>query len=68
MLVIRQLLCLVHEEILWVGKPIRITAELVHQVSHLPCEGRDPWEIADRSGDVVMIDNLKKKYKIEKGQ
>lgn len=64
----RQLLCLVHEEILWFGKPVCITAELVHRVSQLPCERRDHREIVDRSGDVTMIDNLKKKYKLKKGQ
>lgn len=56
MLIIKQLLCLVHEEILWVGKPVCITAELIHRVSHLPYDGRDPWEITDRSNDVVMIE------------
>ena len=68
MLVINQLLCLIHEDILWVGKPVCITAELVHQVSHLPCDGRDPWEITDKGNDVVMIERLKKKYQLTKGQ
>ena len=68
MLVIKQFLCLVHEEILWVSKPIRITVELVHQFSGLPHDGRDPREIVDISGNVAMIENLKKKYKLVKGQ
>lgn len=68
MLVIRNFLCLVHEDILWIGKPVSITTELVHRILQLPCEGRDPREIVDRSGDVTMIDNLKKKYKLKKGQ
>ena len=34
----------------------------------MPYEGRDAWEIVDRSGNVTMIDNLKKKYKLDKGQ
>jgi len=61
------LLCLFHEEILWVGKPVRITAELVHQVLQLPCDGRDPWEITNRSNDVMTIERLKKKYQLVKG-
>jgi len=68
MLVIKQFLCFVHEEILWVSKPVHITTKLVHRVSHLPCDGRDPREIADRSGDVAMVENLKKKYTLAKGQ
>lgn len=56
MLVIKQFLCLFHEEILWVAKPVRITAELVHRVSHLPGDERNPREITDRSNDVTMIE------------
>lgn len=68
MLVINKFLYLVHEEILWVNKPIHIIAKHVHWVLHLPCKGRDPQETANRSGDVVMIENLRKKYKFMKGQ
>lgn len=68
MLVIKQLLCLVHEDMLWVGKPVCITTELVHQVSHLPWNGRDPREITDKGNDVMMIERLRKKYQIAKGQ
>lgn len=66
--VIKQLLSLAREEILWVGKPVSITTELVHQVSHLPCDGRDPLEIIDRSNDVMMIKKLNNKYQLAKGQ
>ena len=67
-LVIRQLLCLVHNGYLWIGKPIQIMAELIHRISLLPCEGRDPREIVDKSGDVTMTKTLKRKYKLEKGK
>lgn len=67
MLVIKQFLCLVHEDILWVGKPVSIIAKLVDQVLHLPYEGRDPREITDKGNDVVMIEQLRKKYQLTKG-
>jgi len=41
-LVIRQLLCLVHDGCLWINKPVPIMMELIHKISWLPCEGRDP--------------------------
>jgi len=31
----------------------------------LPYEGRDPMEIVDKSGDVTMMETLKKKYNLE---
>lgn len=68
MLVITQLLCLVRDGILWIGKPIRISAELIHRISQLPYKGRDLREIVVKSGDVTMIETLKRKYKLEKGQ
>jgi len=67
MLVIKQLPCLVHEDILWVGKLVCITAGVVHRVLHLPYDGRDPLEIIDKGNDVAMIEQLKKKYQLAKG-
>ena len=66
-LVIRQLLCLVHDGYLWIGKPVPIVVELIHKVSQLPYDGRGPREIVNKSGDVMMIETLEKKYKLEKG-
>lgn len=59
-LVIRQLLCLVHDGYLWLDKPIHITIEPIHRISLLPCEGRDQREIVDKSGNVTMIETMKK--------
>lgn len=67
-LIIRQLLCLVHDRYLWINKPIPITTELIHKITQLPCEGRDPMEIVAMSGDVTMTETLKKKYNLEKKQ
>jgi len=49
-------------------KLVCIIEELVHRISQLPYGVRDPWEIVDSSGDVMMIETQKKKYKLEKGQ
>lgn len=56
-----------HKDTLWVSKPIYIIAELVHRVSHLPCVGRNLWEIMAKINDVGMIKRLKKTYKLTKG-
>ena len=66
--VIRKLLCLVHNGYLWLEEPIPITAELIHRISRLPCTRRDPVEIVGTSGDLVIAEVMKKKYKLEKKQ
>lgn len=67
MLVIKQLLYLVHEDTLWVSKPVYITTELVHWVLHLPCARQNLLESTAKSNDVGMIEQLKKTYKLVKG-
>ena len=65
-IIIRQLLFLVHDEYLWLGEPIPIMAELIHMISWLPCKGKGPVEIARKSRDLMPIEAMKKKYKLEK--
>lgn len=65
-LVIRQLLCLVHDGYLWQDKPIPIMVELIYRISRLPYEGRDPTKIVGTSGDLTIVESMKKKYKLEK--
>lgn len=67
-LVIRQLLCLVHDGYLWLDKPIPIRVELIHRIYRLPFEGRGPTEIIFMSGDLTLMEAMKKKYKLEKKQ
>ena len=64
--VIRQMLCLVHDGYLWLEEPIPIMSEIMHWISQLPCMGRDPTEIGGKSGDLVLVEAMKKKYKLEK--
>jgi len=42
--------------------------ELIHRISQLPCEGRDPVEILGMSGNLTIAEAMKKKYKLEKKQ
>ena len=65
-IVIKQPLFLVHDGYLWLEDPIPIIAELIHRISWLPCEGRDPVDIARKSGDLALAEAMKKKYKLEK--
>lgn len=64
--IIRQLLFLVHEWYLWLEEPIPITTDLIHRISQLPCKGKDPVEIAEKSRDLALIEAMKRKYKLEK--
>lgn len=40
--------------------------KLIHKISRLPCEGRDPTKMIGISGYLAMTKALKKKYKLEK--
>jgi len=66
--IIKQLLFLVHDGYLWLEDPILIMVELIHRISWLSCAGRDPMEIAGIGGDLIIIEAMKKKYKLEKKQ
>ena len=66
-IVIRQLLCLVHDGCLWLEEPIPITTDLIHRVSQLPCKGEDPADISKgKASDLAISEAMKKKYKMEK--
>lgn len=59
--VIRKLLCLVHNGYLWLEEPIPIAVELIHRISRLPCMGRGSTEITGKSGELVLVEAMKKK-------
>lgn len=40
-------------------------AELIHQISWLPCKGKDPCTIAGKSSDLALVEAMKAKYKLE---
>ena len=64
--VIRQLLCLVHDEYLWLEEPIPIMADLIHRISWLPYKGKDPVTIVEKCSDLALVEAMKEKYKLEK--
>jgi len=64
--IIRQLIFLVHDEYLWLKEPIPIIVDLIHRISWLPCKEKDPTVIAGKSGDLSLVEAMKKKYKLEK--
>lgn len=39
---------------------------LIHKIFWLPCNGKDPIEIARKSGDLALIEAMKEQYKLEK--
>lgn len=64
--VIKQLLCLVHDGYLWLEEPIPITTDLIHRISRLPCKGKDPMTLTGKSGNLDLVEAMKKNYKLEK--
>lgn len=65
-LVITQLCFLVYDGYLWLEQPIPITANLIHRISKLPCNGKDSTMIAGKSSDLALTEAMKKKYKVKK--
>jgi len=41
-------------------------ADLIHRISRLPCKGKDPMAIFEKSGDLALTEAIKKKHKLEK--
>lgn len=67
MVCVRQLLALVHDGILWLGKPISITNMMIHRVMELPHKGVDPAkEFARKTGEKELADKMKKEYGLMK--
>lgn len=55
-----------HDGYLWLEEPIPITADLIDQISWLPCKGKEPATIARKSSDLALAEAMKAKYKLEK--
>ncbi len=66
LIIIKQLLCLVHDGYLWLEELIPITTNLIHQISRLPIKGNNPAAIAGKGGDLALTEVMKAKYKLEK--
>jgi len=64
--VIRKLLCLVHDRYLWLEGSIPITNKLIHWISWLSIKGSNPADIAEKSSDLGLAEDMKAKYKLEK--
>lgn len=54
-----------HDGYLWLDEHIPIIVDLIQKISWLPCKGKDPTEIARKSGDLALAEAMKKKYKLE---
>ena len=65
---IRQLLCLIHYGYLLLEEPISITADLIHQITHLSLKGNNPVDIAGTSSKGGLAKTVKAKYHLDKGK
>ena len=69
-IVVKQLLALVHDGYLWIGdKRIPINGELIHRITGLPREGRDPWiEFPSKHEDTKLAQSMKDRFGLTKGK
>ena len=67
MIVIKQLLCLVHDGCLWLEEPIPITNMLIHRIMRLPYT-REYLAMAfgGKAGEHVLAEAMKEKFKLVK--
>jgi len=67
MLVIKQLLCLMHDGCLWLEEPIPITDMLIHHITHLPYTSKNPSVIFCGKGrELALVESMKEKFKMMK--
>lgn len=63
LLVIKKLLCLVHDGCLWLGEPIPITDMLINCIALLPYTSENPAMIfGGKSGEQVLTESMKEKF------
>lgn len=66
-LVIKQLLCLVHDGCLLLEEPIPITDRLIHRITRLPYTRENPTMIfGGKGGEQVLAEAMKEKFKLVK--
>jgi len=66
-LVIKQLLCLVHDGCLWLEELIPITDRLIHRITHLSYTAKNLAMIfGGKGGDQALIKSMKEKFKLVK--
>lgn len=67
LIVIKQLLCLVHDGFLWLGELILITDMLIHRITLLPHSGLNPAnEFGGKTGKCNLTERMKDKFKLPK--
>lgn len=66
-LVIKQLLCLVHDGYLWLEETIPITDKLIHRITQLPYTGANPTMMfGAKGGEQDLTEAMKEKFKLVK--
>lgn len=69
LIVIKQLLCLMHDGCLWLEEPIPIIDMLIHRITQLPHSGLNPSRAFDgKVGKCDLTERMKDKFKIVKKQ
>jgi hypothetical protein len=65
---VKQLLSRVHEEILWMDRPIPINVDLIASITRLPADGEKMEQYLEDKTKVKSIsDEIKAKYGAERG-
>ena len=66
-LVIKKLICLVHDGCLWLEEPIPITKKLIHKITWLHYIGENLAMIfGEKGGDQALVEIMKEMFKLVK--
>lgn len=66
-LVIKKLLCLVHDGFLWLEQPIPITNRFIHRIMRLPYTREHMAMIfGEKGGEQALMESMKEKFKLVK--
>ena len=67
LIIIKQLLCLVHDGCLWLGESVPITDMLIHRITLLPHSGLNlAKEFCGKTGEHDLVERMKDKFKLVK--
>ena len=65
---VKKLLLLFHDGVIWLGKPIHVTIELIASITSLPAEGMDPTPLLKKDQEAAIARRMKEKFGVQRSK